>query len=140
GMLPDRHANPDYSWETNRKLEAALELGFLKDRVYLEVNAYRNRSSSQLLGYPLSAVTGLQSVQQNLAATVQNSGWEFLLRTLNVAGGGFRWETQFNMSLPRNKLIDYPDLESSSHRNAFEIGRTLNLSRRYILLGVDPET
>src|SRR5690606_20918381 len=109
-------------------------------RIGLEINGYRNRSSNQLLGYPLSAVTGMQSVQQNLAATVQNSGWEFLLRTVNVQRGRFRWETHFNISLPRNKLIGYPGLESSSHRNTYEIGRTLNLSRRYILLGVDPET
>ncbi|WP_257658753.1 SusC/RagA family TonB-linked outer membrane protein [Parapedobacter lycopersici] len=140
GMLPDRHANPDYSWETNHKLEAALELGLFRDRIGLEIGVYRNRSSSQLLGYPLSAVTGMQSVQQNLAATVQNSGWEFLLRTVNVQRGRFRWETHFNISLPRNKLIAYPGLESSSHRNTLEIGRSLNLSRRYILLGVDPET
>src|SRR5690606_17043415 len=72
--------------------------------------------------------------------TVQNSGWEFLLRTVNMQRASFRWETHFNISLPRNKLIDYPGLESSSHRNTLEVGRTLNLSRRYIFLGVDAET
>ncbi len=28
GLIPNKIANPNYSWETNKKFEAALELGF----------------------------------------------------------------------------------------------------------------
>ncbi len=58
GIVPQRLYNPDFGWETNRKLEAALEAGMFKDRLFAAVAWYRNLSSSQLVGIPLSEVTG----------------------------------------------------------------------------------
>src|SRR5690606_18979011 len=72
GLYPTQLFNADYSWELNKKLETALQLGFFKDRIDLEVNWYRNRSSNQLVGYPLPAISGFSSVQANLPALVQN--------------------------------------------------------------------
>src|SRR5690606_35172781 len=69
--------NPDFGWETNRKLEAAVELGILNDRIMLSTSYYRNRSSSQLVGIPLPGTTGFTTIQSNLDATVQNTGLEF---------------------------------------------------------------
>lgn len=33
GLQPNRLYNPNFGWETNRKIEIALELGFLQDRI-----------------------------------------------------------------------------------------------------------
>src|SRR5690606_30004386 len=38
GLRPTRLFNPDYAWEVNKKFEAALELGFLQDRLFLGVS------------------------------------------------------------------------------------------------------
>src|SRR6218665_359724 len=55
GLYPTRLANPIYSWETNRKMEAAIELGFLKNAILFNVNYYNNRSGKQLIQYSLSS-------------------------------------------------------------------------------------
>lgn len=133
-------ANPDFGWEINRKLEAALELGFINDRVRLSVSAYRNRSSNQLVGYPLSAVTGFTSMQYNLEATVQNTGCEIELGTINLRHGAWNWSTSFNLTIPRNKLVEYPGLQYSSYNNTYVVGEPLTISKRYELTGVDPNT
>ena len=44
GLYPSRLYNPKYGWEVNRKLEVALESGFWKDRLRVNVAYYRNRS------------------------------------------------------------------------------------------------
>jgi len=74
GLLPLQLYNPDFQWEVNKKIAAAIELGFLKDRILATISYYRNRSSDQLVGYPLAPTTGFSSIEYNLPATVQNTG------------------------------------------------------------------
>jgi TonB-linked SusC/RagA family outer membrane protein len=141
GLQINRLFNANYGWEENKKLEAALELGFFKDRIYLTTSYYRNRSSNQLVGYPLASQTGQSSLPfYNLPATVQNTGWEFELRTVNVNSNSFRWTSSANVSIPRNKLISYPDLASSSYATTYLIGQSIYGKRSYVFTGVNPQT
>lgn len=140
GLYPTQLTNPDYSWEENKKLEAAIELGFFQDRLNLGVSWYRNRSSNQLVGYPLPSTTGFSSIQANLGATVQNTGWEFELSTLNLQTTNFTWQTFFNLTFPENKLIKFPGIEETSYANIYRVGYPLNISLLYRYNGIDPES
>ncbi|MGY5847017.1 SusC/RagA family TonB-linked outer membrane protein, partial [Salegentibacter sp. HM20] len=140
GLYPTALANPDYSWEINNKLEGAIELAFFKDRLRSSLSYYQNRSSNQLVGYPLPAITGFTSVQANLPATVENTGWEAELSAQIITNRKFKWETAFNISFPRNELISYPDIEQSSYANTYRVGHPLNISLLYEYTGLDPET
>lgn len=140
GLYPTSLANPDYSWEVNKKLEGGLELGIIKNRIRLGVSYYRNRSSNQLVGYPLPYITGFTSVQANLPATVENRGWELEFTSLNIDTESFRWQTSLNLTLPENELLSYPDIEQSSYANTYRVGSPLNISLLYEYTGLDPET
>jgi TonB-linked SusC/RagA family outer membrane protein len=140
GLFPTGLANPNYSWEINKKLEGGIELGFIDDRIRLGLSYYRNRSSNQLVGYPLPAIAGFTSVQANLPATVENTGWEVEFTSMNVDSENFRWQSSFNISFPKNVLISYPDIEQSSYANTYRVGHPLNISLLYEYTGVDPET
>jgi len=139
-IIPSRIANDNYSWEVNKKLEFGIELGFFKDRVSLNTSWYRNRSSNQLVGYPLPAITGFSSYIANLPAVVQNTGWEFELSTVNVKGTAFQWKTSFNLTFPQNKLLRYDNLQSSTYANKLVVGQPLNIVQGYHFLNVDPQT
>nr|WP_199001395.1 SusC/RagA family TonB-linked outer membrane protein [Flavobacterium sp. ASV13] len=140
GIQPSRLFNPYFGWEVNKKLEAAIELGFIKDKIYLTAAWYRNRSSNQLVGIPLPGTTGFQSIQANLDAVVQNQGMEFTVRTLNVKNSSFSWTTNFNLTAARNELISYPGLQASTYKNRYVIGQPLNILKVYHSTGVDPMT
>ena len=140
GLYPTQLTNPDYSWEENKKLEAAIELGFIKDRVNLGVSWYRNRSSNQLVGFPLPSTTGFSTVQANLPATVQNTGWEFEISTINISTEKFKWQTFLNLSIPNNKLLSFPDIDQTSYANIYRVGHPLNINLLYQYDGIDPET
>lgn len=140
GMRPASLFNTEFQWETNRKADLALDLGFLNSRLLLNVNYYRNRSSNQLVGYPLSAVTGFASIPYNLPATVQNTGWEIELNSTNISKKTFNWSTSFNLTIPRNELIDYPLLETSANANNYVIGEPLTIVKVFPTIGVDPQT
>ncbi|WP_424494114.1 SusC/RagA family TonB-linked outer membrane protein [Salinimicrobium sp. GXAS 041] len=140
GLYPTQLFNPNYSWEVNKKLEAAVDLGFLNDRINLSVSWYRNRSSNQLVGYSLPSITGFGSVQANLPATVQNQGVELEFSTYNFQTKDFSWETFFNITIPENKLVSYPGIEQSSYANVYKVGQPLAISLLYKYEGLDPET
>jgi len=125
GLVPARIANDNYRWETTQKLEAALELGFLKDRILVSAAWFRNRSGNQLVGYPVSSQTGFTSYAANLNAVVQNTGWELELNTTNIKTKNFTWTTAFNMTLPANKLVSFPGIAGTGYASQYQVGKPL---------------
>lgn len=140
GLYPTRLANPSYSWEVNKKLEVAVQLGFLKDHLHLNISYYKNRSSNQLVGYSLPNITGFNSVQANLPATVENSGWEIETNAKIFSTKNWKWQSAFNFTLPKNELLSYPNLKQSSYANTYKVGEPLNIAMLYQYEGIDPET
>src|SRR5690606_20990527 len=55
-------------WEENRKIEFAISMGVLNDRLSFDISFYRNRSDNQLVSFPLSNITGFNSVVSNSPA------------------------------------------------------------------------
>lgn len=126
--------------EKSRKAEAALEIGLWNDRLSFEIAYYNNRTDNQLIGIPLPGTTGFSSINANLNATVENSGWEINLRSVNVRSEKFNWNTSVNLTIPRNRLIAFPGLEGSTYASQLVIGRPLSIYKLYKLKGVNPET
>jgi len=140
-LSPTSLFKPDLHWERNKKLEVAVELGFLKDRIIFGAAWYRNRSSDPLVQYALPYSTGFSSVTANLTGVVvQNKGLELTVNSKNIASSNFEWRTSFNLTLPSNKLIAYPGLENSTYAKKYVIGRPLDLVFASHFLGVDPTT
>jgi TonB-linked SusC/RagA family outer membrane protein len=139
-LSPNNVANPDFSWETDKKLEGGLELGFLKDRVNVSVSYYRNRSGNQLISYALPEITGFTGVEQNFPAVVQNTGVEITLHTINVKTRDFSWSTSVNFTDPRNKLISFPGIMQSSYAYTYAVGQSLFARQLFQYTGVDPKT
>ncbi|CAD0002228.1 SusC/RagA family TonB-linked outer membrane protein [Flavobacterium salmonis] len=140
GLQPTRLFNPNFGWEINKKLELALETGFFKDRIFITAGWYSNRSLNQLVGIPLPASTGFNSLQSNLDATVQNKGIELTLRTVNFQRQSFNWSSSFNLTIARNKLLSFPNLKESTYKNQFVIGEPLNIKKVYHYTGINPQT
>jgi TonB-linked SusC/RagA family outer membrane protein len=137
GIEPSGLANKDYSWETTKKLEVALELGFFKDRMTLNLARFRNRSGNLLSYYPLSAQTGFTGYTANFDAMVQNAGWEFDLKLTAVRKASLSWNLGFNISSSTNKLLAYPGLFGSSNANRYAIGHSLNIMTLYQFSGFE---
>jgi len=140
GLQPSRLFNPDFAWETNKKFETALEIGLFADRLFLTGAYYDNRSANQLAGIPLPGTTGFTSVQANLDALVQNNGFEFTIRTVNLQHKNLSWTSNFNLTFSRTRLLDFPNLEGSTYANTLVIGEPLNIKKVYHYTGIDPQT
>ncbi|MES2456825.1 MAG: SusC/RagA family TonB-linked outer membrane protein [Bacteroidota bacterium] len=130
-VSPGQIANPDLAWEKNRKAEVALQLGFLKNKIDLNISYYQNISSNQLIVTTFPVSVGTTGLTVNLPATVKNTGWEFDsdIRLLNSKN--FQWSAGLNLTIPKNKLVSYPGLETSTDALFYQVGQPLSILKTY---------
>ncbi|MBB5438553.1 TonB-linked SusC/RagA family outer membrane protein [Pedobacter sp. AK017] len=132
--------NPNFEWETNKKAEVSIQLGFFNDKLNLTSTYFRNRSSNQLINYSLAPSVGFPSVAKNFPATIQNSGLEFELSSSLVQHKDFKWSLSANLSIPGNKLVAFPEIEKTTYTNTYIVGQSLNIIKTLESTGVDPNT
>lgn len=140
GIYPRSLFNAEYGWEVNKKFETGFDIGLGNNRVMVGMAYYKNSSSNQLVGYDLPSTTGFQSIQQNLNAQIENTGLEFEVSSLNVSRSNFTWSTSANLTIPKNKLVSYPNINASSYRYTYMVGEPLSIQYKYAATGVDPQT
>lgn len=140
GILPNRLFNPYFGWERNRKMEVAVETGFLSNRLLLSLAWYRNRSDNQLVNYKLPLTTGFATILKNLDALIQNTGVEIEVSTKNIIRPAFEWSSAFNATVPRNKLLAYPNLDASTDKNNYVVGQPINIVKQYQYSGIDKQS
>lgn len=136
-------SNPFLQWEQTKKLQGGIDLSVFNERVAFGITYARNRSSNQLIGYSIPALTGFASFTKNLPATVQNTSWEFSLNTINVKSKKFNWSTNFNLTIPRNEVTSFPGIELTSYAsglNGIIVGEPIGIQKLYQYGGVDPAT
>lgn len=139
-LIPIGFSDSLLQWEVNKKIEVGINLGFLKDRISLEVSFYQNRCNNQLVAFPTPAFTGFSAVSSNTPANVQNRGMEYVLNTKIVDHKNFKWEMRSSIAINKNKLIDYPNLSQSPYKYRFVIGQPLNIGLFMHYAGIDPQT
>jgi hypothetical protein len=71
---------------------------------------------------------------------IQNKGWEFSVSTKNITSKNFKWSSSANLTVPKNELVSFPGLKSSSYATLYVEGKSLNTVYGYHLLGVDAAT
>ncbi|GAA3605087.1 TonB-dependent receptor [Flavivirga amylovorans] len=127
GFEVSRLANNNYSWESVKKIEVGLEFGLFKDKIYTNINWYSNRATDQLVGLPLSQVTGDNNIQFNIPTVVENRGLELVINTTNINTKNFKWNTNFNLTVPQNELLEFDDIEKFPFfNNKWVVGESIN--------------
>lgn len=135
-MAATRIANPNYRWETTKKFEAALDLGFFNDRLSFTAAFYRNTSGNQLVTATLSPQAGFTGYTANIGALVENKGWEFTLASTNVHNKNLNWTTSFNFSTNSNKLLEFNNLQNTAYYSQYVIGNAITARYLYNYTGV----
>jgi len=86
-------------------------------------------------------MTGQSSVQFNLPAEVENSGWEFQVSSKNITTKKFEWTTSINLTVPKNRLVSFPDIEKfPAYGSTYEVGKSVYIFKALEYSGVDPQT
>jgi hypothetical protein len=140
GLVPTRLPNPDLQWEETRKLQIGLDLGFWQDRVVVNTTWVNNRSSNQLLQYSLPNISGFSDYYSNFPATIQNRNWEFTVTGKILQKKDLSWTSNANLTIPRNKLVSFPNLSTSAYANTLVVGEPVDVVSYYRFIGVGAGT
>ncbi|MDF7820816.1 TonB-dependent receptor [Runella sp. MFBS21] len=99
-----RLANPDLRWEKTAQADVGAEISLFKGRVSIEADYYYRKTTDMLLDAPVPRTSGYATIRKNIGS-MENKGFEFGLNTINIDRGGFQWNTTFNISFNRNKVL-----------------------------------
>lgn len=99
-LLGDATLKPEFTdtWETG------LSMGFLQNRLSFDFNYYRSVSKDQIIKIPVSASIGYVNAAIN-AGSMRNQGIELSVNATPVQANNFSWDTRFNFSMNRNKVL-----------------------------------
>jgi len=109
GVAPSRLANEDLQWESTQTLDFGLDVSAFDNRIQLNFDYYRNKTSNLLFSVPVPYSTGFSTYTTNIGS-VANRGWEVDLTSYNIKGK-FNWSTNLNLSRNRNKVLDMGDID-----------------------------
>ncbi|MDE1192072.1 MAG: TonB-dependent receptor [Arachidicoccus sp.] len=105
GALLSSLGNKNLKWETTKQADAGLDIEFFNSRISFTTDYYNKKTSNLLLNATLPGSSGYANVYENIGK-VQNSGWEFTLNTINIQSKNFSWNSSFNISFNRNKVLE----------------------------------
>ena len=104
GIRPSQLGNNNLSWELARTLNVGLDIDLFDGRISAAIDAYRKINDKLLLARPLPNDSGFGSIFENLGK-VENRCLEISLKHVNIDKGGFKWETDWNASFQRNRIL-----------------------------------
>jgi len=139
--IPSQLANDDLTWEKAKTTNFGLDVS-LFNRISLNVDLYQKTSAALLLNVQLPYTSGFTSIIRNVGS-VRNRGLEINLNTQNFTGE-FKWETNFNISFNKNKVLrldqdrDIVADDGFSPPKIIRIGEDMNSFYMRKWAGVDP--
>ena len=97
--------NPDLRWEQKAEFNAGIDAGMFNNRVTFSIDGYRSKTRDLLLSVSVPSTTGFSSQLRNIGS-VQNTGLELSLSTVNFERERFSWRTTLNVAGNRNKVVN----------------------------------
>ncbi|WP_257666474.1 TonB-dependent receptor [Parapedobacter tibetensis] len=104
GITPDQISNQNLRWESTAQTDVGLEMGFFDNRLTLAADVYYKKTYDLLLDVTVPATSGFTSGVKNIGS-LENKGLEFSLNAVPI-NKAFSWNTGFNISFNRNKVLD----------------------------------
>ena len=88
----------------SRQYEVGLNLGFLNNRINLDLSAYTMKSYNQILNTPLPLSSGYGTIKIN-NGSLGNRGIEFIINASVIKSKDFGWDVALNGASSRTKVL-----------------------------------
>ena len=140
GRTVNRLENNDLTWETSESYDFGFDLGLFNDRVFLVYDYFWKKTDGLFYSIELPQASGFSSINSNIGE-FRFWGHEINIETRNMIRA-FKWSTNLNMSLPRNKVISLGTLANIGGNsiqgdfNRTEVGRSMGNFYGWVYEGV----
>jgi TonB-linked SusC/RagA family outer membrane protein len=98
---------PTLFWERSAGTDIGLEMGFLKNRLNVELDYYNRKTEQAIFDIPVLGSLGTvnSSIIAN-QADIQNRGFEFLATWADKTSGGLTYSISGNLGINNNKVLN----------------------------------
>ena len=135
GVLYNSLGNANLNWETTTSANIGLDFKVLNSRISGTAEVYKSKTEDILLRRNLPTITGYNNIWNNLGK-MQNIGIELTLKTVNVVTGDFKWQSNFNFSTYKNKVLELYGDGKDDIGNRWFIGKPLGVVYDYEKVGI----
>lgn len=104
-IRPNSAANPELTWEKTTQVNVGTDFSAFNSRLMLTIDAYYKKTTDLLLTVALPDNVNLPGGITRNDGAMENKGMELTLSTKNLTGE-FKWNTDFNISFNKNKLLE----------------------------------
>lgn len=101
-------ANITARWETAHKQDLGFEMGFLKDKLTVNVDLYDEKRNDMLMPPVVTAFVGVAYKDVN-AGVLKKHGFEVEVNWKNTTSGGFTYNFGGMIGLSENRITKYGD-------------------------------
>ncbi|WP_227686823.1 SusC/RagA family TonB-linked outer membrane protein [Spirosoma arboris] len=135
-IAPGRIGNPSLTWETQTSINFGVDASFFNNRISGSIDHFQSKNTNLLLNVNIPNNTGFSTALQNIGE-VKNTGWEFVLSTVNV-DRKIKWSTDFNLSTYRNKVVKLGPQGDPiySGNNVTQIGQPIGMFYGWLTDGI----
>ncbi|PWJ57882.1 TonB-linked SusC/RagA family outer membrane protein [Dyadobacter jejuensis] len=106
GNAPQNIGNPNLKWETAKQLDFGVDFSMFGGRINSTIDFYDKRSQDLLVATPIALTAGVDVNPILNIGSLKNTGVEFAITTRNVRRKNFSWDTDFNITYNKNKVLD----------------------------------
>jgi TonB-dependent starch-binding outer membrane protein SusC len=103
GLRPTRLQNNSLTWETTSQWDVGMDFSMFESRIYLNVAYYSKLTDNLLMQASVPYTTGFSQAWKN-TGSIENTGLEIALNTVNVETPNFTWRSNFNISFNQNMV------------------------------------
>lgn len=131
--------NTEVGWEYTSSYNAGIDWSILGGRVSGNFDVYLQKTKDLLVNQNLPGSSGVTGTILVNVGKTENKGFEMGLRTQNFVPknqGGFAWDTDFNLSLNRNKLVSLNSGVLQDEGNGWFVGHPIDVIYDYNKLGI----
>ncbi len=142
-------ADPNLKWESSEKYSIGFNARLL-NRINVDFDYYYTKSSDLILDVPQSPSKGIPgNIITTNAGKMRNSGIELTVSADVIKNSDFTWETSFNITTNKNKVISLADgVENilKGDNGGLEItnitvpGKSIGRLYLYPTAGIDPKS
>jgi TonB-dependent starch-binding outer membrane protein SusC len=104
--------NPNLQWETSKMTNIGLDLGLLKNKIYLSVEYFNKITDNLILNLPYDNSIGYLASYPSNVGKMSNKGMEFQL-TGQIDAGALKSSLSANLSFIKNKVLNLSTPQSS---------------------------
>lgn len=135
GVIQGNQGNTNLKWETTRQTDVGLEMEFFRGRLRFEADYFHKNTRDLLLNVSIPNYAGGGTQTRNVGE-VENKGFEFSMGGTPLDKGGFRWETNLNLSTLQNKVISLGGLARLGTGTG--VGAGLSTTNEFMLMPGQP--